>query len=312
MHSKDLQAVYWTMIDRGHTATEIASCLQVGRATLYRWRKKGRGASRALLNRAPRKLTASLTTALQQQFESENTTTLTRGAELLWTTFGIRVTRMTISRFLERAGITCKKASKRYAEMSQERAADFLHRASSTFGPETYVLDEAAFFMNHIRAYAWSKLGQRAIVKRPGIRGKAHSLLLCISSTGVFFWELYEGAVTAVRFSELLNRLPHGGRVVLDNAQIHRATNVLKRQQLPTIPDIARSRQLTMAYLPPYAPLLNPVELCFNAVRTHVRRDAPRDAVSLRSSVERAISHLTPSVCASTIGKVWSPVADVH
>ena len=72
-------------------------------------------------------------------------------------------------------------------------------------------LDEAAFFYDHVRWYAWSKKGQRAVVKAPGVRGKAHSLLLCISSAGIMFHKLYEGAVTAQRFTEFLSQLPRAG-----------------------------------------------------------------------------------------------------
>ena len=76
-------------------------------------------------------------------------------------------------------------------------------------------MDEAAFFYNHVRGYAWSKKGQRAVVKAPGVRGKAHSLLLCISSAGVVFHRLYEGAVTAQRFTEFLSQLPQGPALII-------------------------------------------------------------------------------------------------
>ena len=74
--------------------------------------------------------------------------------------------------------------------------------------------DEAAFFYNHVRGYAWSTKGSRAIVKRPGQRGKAHSLLLCIGITGVIKWTLYEGSVKAVDFIAFLQELPTGSKLV--------------------------------------------------------------------------------------------------
>ena len=305
MHNRDVQQIFWTMRDRGHPITEIAKCLKVARGTLYRWKQQGpQHGPRAALVRAPRKLNTRLAAALQDHFQAESTTTLARAAQMLWTHFGIRVSGQGVADFCKRAGLTCKKASKRYTEMSQERAQDFLQQARG-FGPNTFILDEAAFFFNHVRSYAWSQRGTRAVVPRPGQRGKAHSLLLCISTSGVLSYELYEGAVTAARFSEFLQRVPTNSRLVLDNAQIHRATNVLRRQNMPTIPELAASRDLTMAYLPPYAPMLNPVELCFNMIRTFVRREAPRSAASLRSTVELAVSQLSPTVCAATVQKVW-------
>ena len=143
------------------------------------------------------------------------------------------------------------------------------------------------------------------MVQRPGARGQAHSLLLCISSAGVLSHTFVEGAITARLFADFLSRVPPDLQVVLDNAGIHHATTVLRRQGLSTVPEVAASRGLTMSYLPPYAPKANLVELCFNTIRSCVKREQPRDADSLAECVDAAIQRLTPQVCASTMHKVW-------
>jgi len=71
-------------------------------------------------------------------------------------------------------------------------------------------------------------------------------------SWGVTKWQLYEGAVNAVRFSEFLQQLPSHSQLVLDNAVIHRATNVLKKQSLPTVSEVAETKHISLQYLPPY------------------------------------------------------------
>lgn len=189
--------------------------------------------------------------------------------------------------------------------MNKQKAAEVLQSVQSNFGPHILALDESAFFYNHVRGYAWSKKGTRAIVTAPAIRGKAHSLLLCINTAGVVFWTLYQGAVTAKRFIEFLSELPRGATLVLDNAKIHHATNVLRKQGLPTVPEVAARQRITMSYLPAYAPKLNPVELCFNTIKTYVRREQPRTAVQLHACVEAAVLTLTPRVCNATITKVF-------
>ena len=204
-----------------------------------------------------------------------------------------------------RFGFTVKKATKAYKELNQQKAAEFLHSIQNDFNPSFLALDEAAFLYNHVTGYAWSKKGVRAVVKRPGIRGKAHSLLLCISTAGVVFFRLYEGAVTAQRFIEFLHQLPQGSTLVLDNAKIHHATNVLKRQNLPTVREVAAQQTITMRYLPAYAPKLNPVELCFNTIRTYVNRERPRTATQLHSCIESAVLTLNARVCQATIAKVY-------
>lgn len=107
--------------------------------------------------------------------------------------------------------------------------------------------------------------------------------------------------MNAIRFSEFLQELPCQSRLVLDNAVIHRATNVLSRQGLPTVPQIAESKQITLQYLPPYAPVLNPVELCFNTIRTYINRERPL----LIDYTEGAVGTLSQVVCDKTIRKVW-------
>ena len=157
--------------------------------------------------------------------------------------------------------------------MNQQKAAEYLEAMQNDFGPHVFSLDESAFFFNHVRIYGWSKKGTRAIIPAPAVRSKRHSLLLCINTAGVVFWRLYEGSVTGELFTEFLAQLPQHSTLVLDNAKIHRATNVLKKQGLPTVKEVAARQNLTMHYLPAYAPLLNPVELCFNTIKTYVKRD---------------------------------------
>ncbi|CAL8461139.1 g670 [Coccomyxa elongata] len=80
---------------------------------------------------------------------------------------------------------------------------------------------------------------------------------------------------------DFLSRLPdlQGRYLVMDNAVIHHSKRIL-----PGVTRLAGDRNLSLRYLPPYCPELNPVELVFNALRTHVRQRAPRNARMFRSA----------------------------
>lgn len=159
----------------------------------------------------------------------------------------------------------------------------------SDLGDHVLSLDECGFFMNHIRSYAWSQRGTRAVVRRPGPKGMKFSLLLCINSAGVVKWNLYQGSVDAVRFLGFLHELPMGSKIVLDNVgAIHKSTNSLRHRGLPTISEAVGELAIDLQYLPPYAPHLNLVELCFNILRTHINGVAPRSEEDLRAALERA------------------------
>ena len=143
------------------------------------------------------------------------------------------------------------------------------------------------------------------MVRRPGRRGRAYSLLLCIGHGGYTTWSLFEGAVTGKRFQEFLSRLPPGSDLILDNAAIHRAARVLRLQDVPTIPETADALGIGLRYLPPYTPQLNPVELTFNTIRQLVNLRQPRDPVALQRCIAEAVARLTPPVCSATFQKCF-------
>ena len=315
MHPQNLKVVFWTLRDRGHTVDEISACLKVSRATLFRWKahpaspEAEKGASQARCS----------SWGAHEKFQQEPTISLGQAASWLRQVRGVRASLSTLSRFCRRTRLTHKKATRQFSEASETCVANFIAQARASLGPQLYALDEAAFLCNHVKGYAssvafkatlqaskaWSQKGARAVVQRPGTRGKAHSLLLCNSSAGVLSHTFEEGAITARLFADFLTRVPHDAQVVLDNARIHHATNVLRRQGLPTVPEVAARRGLTMSYLPPYAPKANPVELCFNTIKSHVKREQPRNTNSLAKCVDAAIQRLMPQICASTMRKVW-------
>uniref|UniRef100_K3WTY3 Tc1-like transposase DDE domain-containing protein n=1 Tax=Globisporangium ultimum (strain ATCC 200006 / CBS 805.95 / DAOM BR144) TaxID=431595 RepID=K3WTY3_GLOUD len=208
-----------------------------------------------------------------------------------------------LGRVLHESQLTFKKASTAYKEADLARQKEFLSTLSQHANKHWIALDEAAFFLNHSRKYAWSERGKPAVVRKPGRRGKMYSLILATSPEGVIKWRLVQGSINSTRFHSFLSELPNDTNVLLDNVSTHKATHSLRKQDLSTIPEVAESKRINMLYLPPYSPQLNPVELCFNFIRTSVNGSAPRTLESLRSSIQTAIEALTPSVCRSMFAR---------
>lgn len=297
---------FFRMRAQGYIMSDIATALAVHRSTLYRWLKSGPATPvRPRERPAIRKIQPTIAQAITARFAQKNTITLRQAVAWLLQNHNITISVMSMHRHCRRVGLTNKKGTKLYQEMNVERCQQFLAAIAQGFGPHILSLDEAAFCYNHVRGYAWAPKGSRAIVPRPGIRGKRHSLLLCISSAGVVRWQLYEGSVTAERFIDFLDHLPQDSHLVLDNAAIHKATNVLRRIGRPTVSEVANAKNITLKYLPPYAPKLNPTELCFNTIRTHVCRTEPRNAAQLHACVGEALQTLTSAVCDRTVKKVF-------
>ena len=78
--------------------------------------------------------------------------------------------------------------------------------------------------------------------------------------------------------------------LVLDNARVHRGGR---------IPRLCLEAGIRVVYLPPYCPELNPVEMCFSVVKSHIRRTQVLVQTSdVIGAITRAADQLiTPQLC---------------
>jgi len=115
----------------------------------------------------------------------------------------------------------------------------------------------------------------------------------------VVCWTLTKTSVNAVVFQKYLDEgigrnLAEPTILVLDNARIHHATKACVANGIPTISDTAAFRNISLKYLPPYCPFLNPVEHAFSIIKNDfVRQLRPRTEEQLRDAILRGIQSLT-------------------
>ncbi|CAL8461353.1 g884 [Coccomyxa elongata] len=283
-----LREVMHRMLRQGLPLTAIASSLDVSRQTLWRWRSAG--AAHASL---PGTLTGDQQRMIADWVCDHPTATQSHAADW-WRSLHLHpscISQSTVCRALKRCGISYKKAVKSYTERNPQRVADWLSSMSHLPRGSVMALDEASFCLNHTQAYAYGRRGQRVVVPRPGRRGARYSLLVCADRRGVLRYVLHPGSITGRMFQDFLSALPavQGRSLVMDNAVIHHSKRIL-----PGVARLAEDRDLSLRYLPPYCPELNPVELVFNALRTHVRQRAPRCESQLRSAIDEGLRSLTP------------------
>ena len=192
------------MRSNGFTMKQCSLALGVTTRTLRRWNateRKSHPHSRIFV----RKMAPDQAQAVLNHVEEHKTSSLHDLQAFTKQDLHVEASISTIWRVLHENDYTHKKASKRYTEANLERQNAFRSDIQPLLASQRVIaLDEAAFFLNHARRYAWAKRGQRAVVPRPGVRGKMHSLLLAVSMDGVVAWRLFEGAVIAQRFSEFL------------------------------------------------------------------------------------------------------------
>ncbi|KAG7363506.1 transposase [Nitzschia inconspicua] len=144
-----------------------------------------------------------------------------------------------------------------------------------SFPGQLVFIDETSKDGRHAyRKYARSKKGSKAIVKLPWSRGKRVSVMAALNVNGFIAWESTRGTFTRSKFHEAfcknvipkLNPWPFPNSiVVMDNAKIH----MYKKLQ-----EAIHHTGARLLYLPPYAPQLNPIEVCFGRLKRWIQSKA--------------------------------------
>jgi transposase len=148
--------------------------------------------------------------------------------------------------------------------------------------------DESAFSDRPMVRKTWAPKGKTPILKIPGgwITRSVISLITC-SPKGLrprLYFEMMRGAVNAQRFINFLKQAKrhlHRRKLILiiDNLRVHKARLVQEYVQ--------RQRHwLSVEYLPPYAPELNPPEYLWSSRK---RKDFGNAVIADRTELDRRI-----------------------
>jgi len=121
------------------------------------------------------------------------------------------------------------------------------------------------------RKFGWSPQGVPCRVRLPGRRTERWSILPALTVDGWLDYELHQGSFDAERFEAFIERVlehmnPFPQRhsvLLLDNASIHHSERVTTT---------CREKGVIMAFLPPYAPDFNPIEIAFHELKEWMRR----------------------------------------
>lgn len=145
----------------------------------------------------------------------------------------------------------------------KEYARWFLEIANRS--PRVVYIDESGFNIWTQRSRGRARIGERAIRTINSQRGENLTLILAVSPQhGIEHSQFHSGGTTSSVFqdffAELSERIGHENECifVLDNAPCHRGT-------------IALSPDHSIKFLPPYSPMLTPVEHAFSAWKWSVK-----------------------------------------
>lgn len=175
----------------------------------------------------------------------------------------------------ERNSVTTKESRRNYADwLMQNVNANFIF------------VDECGFNLFTARTRGRAANGRRAVRQVAASKGKNLNLLMAVApAAGLYYYELEENTVNGPRFGYFLDNL---GRVigdfdvviVMDNAPVHNGAEMDNQRH-------------AIRKLPPYSPMLNPIENCFNCVKSNVKRGLNERLAEIRDRAAAANAGVT-------------------
>ena len=210
---------------------------------------------------------------------------------------GLSLSTSTLCRALQALRLTLKKKLLRAAEQArpdvhERRLAWLAERLGLDLGRWVF-LDETCVKTNLARRYGRSPAGQRLVADVPYGHWKTTTFLAALRHDGLTAPLVIDGAVNGPLFlayvrQQLVPVLRPGDIVVLDNLSAHKVAGVR---------EAVEAAGASLAYLPPYSPDLNPIELVFAKLKALLRTAAERTVEGLWALLGRLLDAFTPQEC---------------
>jgi len=274
-------------VQSGQTPDEVAQALCVSRAAVFNWLAMYRsGGWDALEARKrggrPRKLDGRQMAWVYRTVVDKSPLQM-RFTFALWTLdmvrivirrqFGIQLSRSSVGRLMEQLGLSAQRPLWRAYQQNPKTVAKWLKEEypriceeAKRRGARVFFGDEAGVRSDAHSGTTWAPKGKTPIVSTTGARF-GMNLISAVSRTGQMHFAVVEGRVNAEVFIEFLRRLIHNRRtpvfLIVDGHPSHKAAMV--RMYVETVAD-----KLSLFFLPPYSPELNPDELVWNDLKHHI------------------------------------------
>jgi transposase len=274
-------------VREGEKPADVIASFGFCRTTIYKWMNAAAGRGRGLKalrstrgTGRPRSLTPAQECQVFRCINGRNP--FQYGLDFgLWTRrivstliekkFEVRMGVTAVGALLAKLGLTAQKPLQRAYQGDphaikrwQRETYPFIAEKARRAGAEIFFWDESGFRAHSVHGGTWGVRGQTPVVKRPGQR-QSVSAASAVNARGGFWFQLYQGALNAELFVELLKRMMRRRKkpvhLIVDGLPAHK--EALVRDYVESTDD-----RLTVHFLPGYAPDLNPDEL----VWSHVKR----------------------------------------
>jgi len=304
-----LQAVQ--LLKEGNEAAVVARMFNVSRAMLFRWQqkydhggpvaletKKTPGPASRLSPTQLSKLYAIITGSDPRQLELDFglwTRKIIR--ELIRREFGVKLSEVQVGRLLKTMGLSPQRPLYRAYQQDPERVEEWkksaypkIRKLAAEEGASIFFADEASIRTDHHAGTTWGPVGQTPVVITTGER-KSVNMISAISPRGELRFRVQEGKMNAAKFIDfltaLLDSVPGKIFLIVDGHPVHKAKKVSE-----FVKEKADGR-LSIFFLPPYSPDLNPDEWVWNNVKNdRIGRGVIMSADDLKAKAIGALRRL--------------------
>ncbi len=274
-------------VREGEKPSDVIASFGLCRTTIYKWMKASAGRGRGLKalrstrgTGRPRSLTPAQERQVFRWINGRNP--LQYGLDFgLWTRrivatlieqkFGVTMGVTAVGALLAKLGLTPQKPLQRAyqrdpqaIERWQRETYPGIAAQAKRAGAEIFFWDESGFRADSVHGRTWGVRGQTPVVHRPGQR-QSVSAASAVNARGGFWFQVYQGALNAELFVDLLKRMMHRRKkplhLIVDGLPAHKKASVREYVE-------STHGRLTLHFLPGYAPDLNPDEL----VWSHLKR----------------------------------------
>jgi transposase len=154
-------------------------------------------------------------------------------------------------------------------------------------------IDETGLNTKLARLYGRCPRGERCLSAVPHGHWQSSTFMAALRHERIAAPFLVDGPVDTEVFTAYLQQvlgpcLHPGDTLILDNLATHK---------IQSVGLILSDRGVSLRYLPPYSPDLNPIELAFAKLKAHLRQAAARTLEELQSAVANSLDRFSAADC---------------
>jgi transposase len=271
-------------LEGGISADTVARVLAVSRSSVFAWWNAYRlhGADALMTKPTPGpkpRLSDGQMSQLQRIIIGQNPQQLDFGPalwtreiirELIQRRFGIELSLVSVGNVLAKLGMSPQRPLYKAYEQDPEKVAEWKNKTfpqiqarAKKEGAAIFFADESSVRTNYHAGSTWAPVGKTPVVNGSG-KTRSISMVSAVSPRGELHFEIQDEGIKAEHFLAFCKKLIADAArpvfLIMDNSQVHHA-KILKEYAAQS------NGMLTLFFLPPYSPELNPDEWVWKNVK---------------------------------------------